>query len=303
MRAANGAPAVGGQHRRVGRRTRWAAALLTAGAILGPAAASAVPPGGVNENPRGASAVVAPAEVVVGGVARFSGIGFAPGEEVTAKVDNGAILRKGSTSDVLGTFIAAGDGTLSGAIDLAAVNDATPVVPGAHLIRFLSSAPEARSLHADFTVVSSVPAPGTPTAPPPSGAPVPGAPTPAPGATPPPGSTPTPAARGVVWLRAATLRVRGSRATLKLQAGAAGSAGEVRVRSASKVRLGKAKAKIRTLFKTESYYVGKAGTSTVRLALTAEGKKLLRPGRSLSATVRLEDVTGETVTERVTVRR
>jgi hypothetical protein len=306
------------EHRRSRRRSSrtagWRArrALIPAalaGAITAVSVASALPPGGVAEQPNGAAATVAPNPVTAGTKVLFTGTGFSNGEQVSVKIDDGSILTKDAKSDVLTEVTAAADGTIAGSIDLTQVSAKTPVVAGAHLLRFLASVPALRSLHADFTVVGGTTAPTTPE----GTTPVAGT-TPATGSTPGTGTAPADAApvakddRGKtvvapVRVTSTALAVKKSKISLKLSAGVFGSAGKVKVRTAAKVKVGgKGAAKIRTLFKTESYFVEKVGNSTVKLTLTAEGKKILKRGKKLAAVVELTDATGVEVVQKVTVK-
>ncbi len=268
---------------------------------VGAPVALAIPPGGAKDNPAGATVVVAPAEVVSGGHVVFTGAGFAAGEEVSVKIDDGAVFKKGGSVDVLTVVTGAADGTVSGVIDLSQLNPSTPVGVGDHWIRLLSGQP--RSLHADFKVVEAGGAPQVPTP-----APAPGAPTPTPtpngGSTPPgqaPGQAPPVAKAPLVEVTRTTVVVKRSKAKLRLAAGPAGSAGRLRVRTLEAFKIGRGARKRRDLFARESYLVEKVGQATITLRLTADGAAVLRRRKAFKAVVEITDATGERIKQTITV--
>ncbi|MDQ8044592.1 MAG: hypothetical protein AAGC46_04690 [Solirubrobacteraceae bacterium] len=296
-----------GSRARLLLRSRLARISVVAVALTGTggSVAAALPPGGAVDNPQGAVASVAPNPANLGTVITFSGTGFSAGEQVSVKIDDGKILKKGSTSDVLTVVEADAAGAVTGTLDLSQVNASTPVVAGAHNVRFLSGFP--RSLHADFAVVDPAAAP-TPTPAPGQPTPTPGAgvqPTPVPAA---PAATPVAKTGGTVvespiTLASTTLTVSKAKVSIGLRAGAAGSAGTVKLRTAARVKVGgKGKAKLVTLSKTDSYYLGKVGRATVKLALSADGKRVLKKGKTTKAVLIFKDAAGISITQNVTVK-
>ncbi len=256
------------------RRILPLAALLAVGLAGG---ASAIPPGGAVDNPGGAVATVTNSPIAAGGTATFTGTGFAAGEVVTVKIDDGAILQS-SKSDRFAEVTAAADGTISGSVDLSKAAPESPVAAGDHVLRFLSGHP--RSLRATFQVGSAAPQPSTPEATSPVAMP-----------TTPIATTPA----GPVWLVDTTVRRSKTKKkiALKLKAGAFGSAGTVTVTTKGKVKLGKGNAKKRTVAKAGSYFVDKLGSETLHLTLTADGTALLKRSKELKVLIVLKDTNGE----------
>lgn len=263
------------------------------------------------DRPQGATVSIAVPDVPVGGQVGFTGTGFtgaqAPGgpgpggELVCVKIDDGNVVDL-TKSDTFAQVTSAPDGTIQGTIDLAKVHPDTPVAPGAHWIRLLTGTCKSgdlpRSLHAKFTVQAPVAAP--PVVPTDPGAP---APTPTPVTTPvaPP---PTRVTDGPVQVTLTALELqKKSRLVLSLKAGAKGSAGTVRIRTKNKYKLGKGPKKVRTLFKSDAYFVEPVSTIKVRLTLTPEGKALFRKKKSLKAVVELRDASEVTVTQPVVIKR
>lgn len=170
--------------RPTGVRTRSRTTLAAATAVLllvltgaWASTARAIPPGGAVENRAGASIAVT-GDVVkpvtagdpASGIVAFTGSGFASGEVLLVKIDDGAIAPDKTTrptpppnvtpqsDDWVAIAVATGSGTISGSVDLRNVADAddAKVSTGKHLLRFVSSQP--RSIHADFAVKSTLPA-------------------------------------------------------------------------------------------------------------------------------------------------
>lgn len=278
-------------------------ALLPAAALLalgGGSVAHAVPPGGAVDNPKGAAVTIAPNAVATGGKVVFTGTGFVPGEQVSVKIDDGLIeSSSGSPADVFAVLSGAADGTLSGTIDLARVAAKTPVAPGSHSLRLLSSEP-VRSLHGDFTVVASVdPAPGPGTAPG-AGTTAPGTGEPGAGA-PAPGTTP--AVAGTTRIAGSALTVRGSRSSIKVTGTDDVAYGTVRIRSRDQVRLGGSKAKQRLLFAPVKYAVAADQSLRLTLRLTSDGRAIMKKRRTIKVVVEATETTGGVVSRTLTVRR
>lgn len=289
------------------RRVRAAlAAVATAVAVCGATYAYAAEP--VADNPQGATAVVDPSTVVQGGTLSFSGTGFVTngrGEVVNVRIDDKAILPADiSKSDVWATVKAGPDGRISGTLDLSKANASTPILPGRHWIRLLTGSGQSgdtpRTLHADFTVVANPDAPTTPQE-----------------ATGGGGSTPTTSTpieskpseitpNGVVWLTdpVVTRTKTKKKITLKLRAGAVGSAGKVSVRTKNPYKIGKGAAKRRIVAKSTPYFVDRVSAGTINLTLTADALTLLRRKKELKAVVTLVDANGEdTITHDVKIQR
>lgn len=142
------------------------ATLLTA---LFAAPAMALPPGGPNEQRGGAtlkvtSTFVPPADPAVptSGVVSFTGQGFAAGEVLVVKVDDGDVRPTTvpptppggvpNATDGFAWVTANGEGTVQGTVDLKQTRaaDQAKVLRGKHHVRLISSTP--RSVHADFVV-------------------------------------------------------------------------------------------------------------------------------------------------------
>lgn len=161
----------GALHRSRGAVAAATALLLIAAAAVWATIALALPPGGPSENRGGASiAITAPVvkPVAAGdaatGIVSFTGSGFAAGEALLVKVDDGAVSPDKATrppvpagvtpqsDDWIAIAVATDAGTISGTVDLRNVVDAddAEVASGKHLLRFVSSQP--RSIHADFVV-------------------------------------------------------------------------------------------------------------------------------------------------------
>jgi hypothetical protein len=253
--------------------------LLVAIALVAlvPAVAHAVPPGGAVENPRGATVAVTPATVASGGTVAFTGAGFEPGEQVSVKLDDGAVRAPGG-GDVLATVLGAGDGTLAGTIALAPLG----VPDGPHALRFLSTmSAGARSLKVDFTV-GALPTP-----------------VPTPAATPAATPAPSPAAPAIVT-RTAT--PRHGRLALTLRGGATATTAKLTVRTRDRVRLG-GRTIVVALAPARTVRLAAGATRTVRLELTMRVRGVLARHTRLPVRVTLAPRRGATVTAVVQVRR
>jgi hypothetical protein len=129
----------------------------------------ALPPGGPNEQRGGATLTVAPTfvstadpAVPASGVVTFTGQGFAPGEVLVVKVDDGDVRPATvpatppggvpNATDGFAWVTADGSGAVQGTVDLKQTRtaDQPKVAQGKHHIRLISSTP--RSIHADFVV-------------------------------------------------------------------------------------------------------------------------------------------------------
>ncbi len=159
--------------RRTARRSFVAALVL---AVALPAAASAIPPGGPQENRNGATITVGADVVQPGSLVSYTGSGFTAGETLTIKVDDGLVLPvlasrpeapAGAnpsvpyTADAFAQVVADASGNVSGTVNLAIAQPAfaAELASGKHLLRFVTSAPAPRSVHVDFAVSSTLPAP------------------------------------------------------------------------------------------------------------------------------------------------
>jgi hypothetical protein len=144
------------------------AALLS---TLFAAPAMALPPGGPNEQRGGATLkvtstfVAAPDPAVpTSGVVSFTGQGFAAGEVLVVKVDDGDVRPATvpptppggvpNATDGFAWVTANGEGAIQGTVDLKQTRtaDARKVAQGKHHLRLISSTP--RSIHADFVVAT-----------------------------------------------------------------------------------------------------------------------------------------------------
>lgn len=144
------------------------AALLS---TLFAAPAMALPPGGPNEQRGSATLKVAPtfvtpadATVPTSGVVSFTGQGFAAGEVLVVKVDDGDVrptavppTPEGGVPNATDGFTwvtANSEGVVQGTVDLKQTRtvDQPKVAQGKHHIRLISSTP--RSIHADFVVAT-----------------------------------------------------------------------------------------------------------------------------------------------------
>lgn len=281
-----------------GRRRAVVAALVAVVSIGGTSVASAADPR--PDSPAGATAVVDPVTVVQGGTLTFRGTGFqtaGKGEIVSIKIDDNAILLGDALkSNTWGLFTAASDGTLAGSLDLSKAHSDTPILPGAHWIRLLTGTSQpgdtTRTLHATFTVVAPTPTTPADSGTPPS-TPAPGTPITPAAPTTPVATTPEIVRTGPVWLTATTTKPSATKLTLKLKAGALGSAGKVSVRSKDKFKIGKGKAKTWVVARSDAYFVDKLEATTVRLRLTPEGKTLIKRKKVLKLVVTLADANGE----------
>jgi hypothetical protein len=264
---------------------RTAAVALTALALLAPAAAQAVPPGGPVETPLGATVTITSATVVPGGTVTFSGAGYDPGERVSIKVDDGKVRTAGG-GDVFAIVDAGADGTLAGTVDLstAAPANAEALKSGTHSLRLLSTAVAgARSIHGDFVVQAPAGAGGGGTGGGPGadgtgaggGTEAGQAPT-APGAPPSPGPDATIPTRAAA-ITSTGLRAVGGRVAVRLRGGSFSVRGALTVRTATGV----------TLTRTLRTVLAPRATRTVRLTLTRAGRAYLRRHPRVAVRVRL----------------
>jgi hypothetical protein len=170
-------PEAPGRSRRLG--TAAVALLATLLTALFAAPAMALPPGGPNEQRGGAtlkvtSTFVSPADPAIdsSGIVSFSGQGFAAGEVLVVKVDDGDVRPTTvpatppggvpNATDGFAWVTADGDGAVRGTVDLKQTRaaDQPKVARGKHHIRLISSTP--RSVHADFVVATRATGPTVP---------------------------------------------------------------------------------------------------------------------------------------------
>lgn len=139
--------------------------------------------------------------------------------------------------------------------------------------------------------------PGPPPTPMPDRTPDP-QPTPVPTASPTPPPAP-PKQAGVAKVRSSSLKVKSNRVSAQLSCtGETTCTGTVTLRTAAKV-----KRKYVTLTRSAKYSIAAGKRVTVRLTLSAAGKKHLRGKRRLSVAVDVKPATGKTVTKKLTLTR
>lgn len=138
---------------------------------------------------------------------------------------------------------------------------------------------------------------------PPSSTPTP-TPTATPAATATPAPTVTPVQAAKVSVRSTRLKVASRRVAVALRCGAGTAAcrGTVRLRTASKVKLGSKRAVV-TMTQTLRYSLPAGGAKTVKLTLSAKGRSLLRARKSVSVNVELRPTGAATVKRKLTLRR
>ena len=288
----------------IARRRSAIAAIAAVMAVGGTTLAYAAEP--VADNPQGAAATVDSATVVQGGTITFHGTGFTTagrGEVLGIRIDDKAVVPKDPLPDgSWGRATAANDGTVSATIDLSRAHPDTPILPGRHWIRLLTGTPQPgdtpRTLHVDFTVTAPPVDPGVvPSTP---GTITPGPTTP----TTPVSTTPAIVRTGPIWTTETTTKPSATKVSLKVKAGAVGSAGKVSIRTIDKFKVGKGKAKRWQIAKSDSYFVEQLKTATLRLKLTPEGKTLIKRKKVLKVTVTFVDANGDdTVSQEVWVTR
>lgn len=317
-----GTLAAGRPRRRLGPVGLTVMVVALAGSVT---VASALPPGGAGNNPGTAVVSISTNPVVVGGVVRYTGSGFSANEEITAlKIDDGNWFKK-SLQDSYSAPTANAAGEISGSVklsDAVVFQDQTqdPVKPpvdgtikaGTHSLRFLSGTQvdgKGRTFKVDFEVVDALPGPGGTPTPTPTVPVTPGAPTPTPGGGSDAPQGTTPSALVAPTLGTTPIKLKGSKATVKLVGSSAAVSGKLRIVSKSKLKTGRtgkaAKAKQRVLFSTKSFSVGAGASASVPVVLTADGRKLLKAKKAkLKAVVTVTDAAGKPlVTKTITVTR
>ena len=110
------------------------------------------------------------------------------------------------------------------------------------------------------------------------------------------------AAATPVTVRSSRLRADGKRVVVELAGGEALARGTLLLRTRGKVRVGRSAPARRTLARG-SYQLAAGTKLSVRLALTADARSLLRARTSLAATLAVNVTGGTTATKNVTVRR
>lgn len=257
--------------------SRAARRALLVGSTIAALAALAAPPCSMAlaasrppDDPDGATVRIASTRVAPGQPVAFTGTGFTAtaggGQVVTVKIDDG---------QVAGTFTADSAGDVSGSVT-------APVTPGAHWLRFLTGSggsngqgggaqPPARSLTADFTVVALSSGVGGPSR----------------------------TAQAV--LRSHSLIERGGRLAVRLACAHAACWGSVRVRTAQPVTLGERHTSVTIAGGT--YRIEAATSTTLSLALTRDGHRLLSMRHALRVLVRVTVKDGKTRSAVLTLTR
>ena len=120
-------------------------------------------------------------------------------------------------------------------------------------------------------------------------------------ATPPPSPAPKPLAKAAV--RSSKLAVKRKRLSVSLGCGdgIGPCTGTVRVRTTSKVTLGKSRKQI-DLTKAVKYSVAATGSKSISLALSKDARKVLAKRKSLSVTVIVTPASGAAITRKVTLK-
>ncbi len=126
-------------------------------------------------------------------------------------------------------------------------------------------------------------------------------------AAPAPASAPTPKAPTLKLVGATkgalSAKTRKLKVTVGCPAGAAQCTGTITLKSRSKLRVGKGKAKLQTLAGTRTFTVAPGTTKTYTLRVSKVGAAVLRARTSVAATVRIAPKGAKAVTQRVTLRR
>ncbi len=241
------------------------------------ATASAIRP---PDSAEGARVQLTTTAVTAGAPLEFSGSGFVAekggGQVVTVKIDD---------TKVAGAFEADAAGNVAGTIT-------APAEPGSHWLRFLAGSggpsgqgsggqPPARSLTADFTV----------TAAPTSGGGSAGGGGEAPTTTPP--AVPSAALR--------SLDERDGRLAVRLACGEAPCAGTVRVVTAGRVKVGKARR--RATLAAASYELNPAATGVLKPKLTGAGRALLGVDGKLTVRLTVTVKGGTTLSKTLVLHR
>lgn len=271
-------------------------ALLAVAALAFPAAALAVPPTGPADNPGTPPASVATATTTVAphGTVSFTGAGFlnADGkpQKVYVKVDDAGTYG-------IGPFLAAADGSLGGSVSL---DDAeapkTASDLGEHHLRFLTGPsgdyPDngpARSIRAPFTVAPAAAAAPAPPAPQAPAGPV--------------AAPPVTFALGAFRLRWPTTS---RKVPIRLSTSApAGAQGSVVVVSRDRLAVPGRGGKARIRLAQGRFTLAGTGVTTVRLDISAAGKRLLAPRRArpLPARLTVTSTSGAALTSNVVLQR
>jgi hypothetical protein len=107
-----------------------------------------------------------------------------------------------------------------------------------------------------------------------------------------------------VTVRSSSLKVsRGKAVGVSIGCTGASCSGTVLVRTAAKVKLGVRARRVVTLTRSARYSVKAGRRATIKLALSADGRALLRRSKSVSVRIVLKPVGGRELTRRVTLRR
>ena len=130
------------------------------------------------------------------------------------------------------------------------------------------------------------------------------APTAAPTAVPTATATPTPViAAGKAAVASTKLKVASSRVAVSVRCtGETACRGTVRLRTASKVRVGK-RSKVVTLTSSKAYSLAAGTSASVKLTLSKDGRSVLKARRSLKVTVELRPADGKVAVRQLTLRR
>lgn len=121
----------------------------------------------------------------------------------------------------------------------------------------------------------------------------------------PPAATPTPTATPArpARISSSSLKVKRRAVSLSLTPGSARATVTITIRTSSKVRLSKQRKRV-TLARRARYVLPAGGrTRTVKLALTAEGRRLLRTRSKVKVQVRLTPAKGKAIARTLTLRR
>ncbi len=220
----------------------------------------------------------ADASAVVGSALGVSGEGFEAGAPVAVKLDGVALASSLSVG---------ADGRFAGQLSLPASTS-----PGERTLLFTAGSTSAVTV---FTATSPPPPP------PPPPAVVP-APPPPPAVPPPPPPVAPPVSPRVASAKVVT---KGKELRLTLSTGTATRA-TATVKTAKKVRIGGkgSRARIVTMTRSRTFALvpGRAA-ATVKLTLTADGRKALRKLRSVKVIVRLAPSRGAATTKTLTIKR
>jgi hypothetical protein len=119
-----------------------------------------------------------------------------------------------------------------------------------------------------------------------------------------PTATPTPAPKAEISVRSSKLKLASRRVSVSLRcAGDTACKGTVRLRTASKVKLGTKAKRIVTLTGAAKYTVAAGKTATVRLSLSRDGRSLMAKRRSLRVALEVQPAGAKALKRNLTLAK